>query len=349
MKKLFLSLVCCTALIFASCSDDDDKTPEVKEKTTAKEFIEKNRESAKQEIEVNASELPKTFTFKEKVKITIPADALLKDGTPITGKFTLEVYEMLRPASIVLSGTNTNLMPAYRRYLETDGFIYVNVKQNGNYIDAKLGKNLTIAIPTDKEDGAETMLWTGVENAGPEENQFSWQVLNDDDIIRDDNDGEFPNQDFNTVFANNGHFEFSFGKLGWCNCDFPWGDGKELTTVTVELTGKVGKLASYLGGSGDTFVFFAGKGYPVVVQLYTDEYGGLATMAESTKTIVKSYNNSMPVGVQGKMFAFSIQEGIFAYASQDITISKDMEMTLDLKEVSSSDLTNKLKDLDGYK
>lgn len=337
MKKLFLFLLCCTTFSFLSCSDDDDPTPDMDDKTTAKEFFEEKRNSAKQEFEVNVSELPKTFTFKEGVKITIPEGALVKDGQPITGKFTLEVYEMLKPSSIVFSSTNTNLIDG--SYLETDGFIYVNVKQNGNYIDAQLAKNITISIPTDKENGTMTQLWTGTENAGEGEDQFAWQNLNDNDIIWQENNGGIgENQDGNMVWAQNNSFEFSFGKLGWCNCDLPWGSGKELTTVTVELTGNVGKFASYFALDGDTFVLFCGKGYPVLAQLYT----------KVNETTVKSYDNSMPIGVQGKMIAFSIQEGKFSFASKDITIEKDMKLTLDLKEVSKAELTKQIEALDSY-
>ncbi|MDU1905247.1 MAG: hypothetical protein E6772_10725 [Dysgonomonas sp.] len=337
MKKSFLFLLCCAALNFTSCSDDDDPIPN-DDKTTAKEFLEEKKNSTKQEFEVKASELPKTFTFKEGVKITIPEGALLKDRQPITGNFTLEVREMLKPSSIVFSSTNTNLTDG--SYLETDGFIYVNVKQNGNYIDAQLAKNITISIPTDKEDGTTTQLWTGTEEAGENENQFAWQALNDNDIIwQEDNGGIGENQDGNMVWAKNNSFEFSFGKLGWCNCDLPWGQGKEFTTVTVELTGNVGKFASYFALDGDTFVLFCGKGYPVLAQLYT----------KVNETTVKSYDNSMPIGVQGKMIAFSIQNGKFSFASQDITIEKDMKLTLNLKEVTKAELTKQIEALDGYK
>lgn len=334
MKKLLFSVLCISTLLFTACGDDDYDTPTIDDNTTAKDFFEDNKESVKQEFEVNTSDLPKTFTFKENVKITIPEGALLKDGKPITGKFTLEVYEMLKPSSIVLSGTNTNYIN--NGYLETDGFIYVNVKQNGKYIDSQLGKNLTISIPTNKEDGSMTQLWTGTEEAGKDGNQFAWQDPAENDILPE---AEKPNGERNMVWAQNGVFEYSFGKLGWCNCDMPWGVGKELTTVTVELTGKVGELASYMGSSGDTFVFFCGKGYPVLAQLYTPV----------NSTTVKSYDNSLPIGVQGKMIAFSIKKGLFSYASEDITIVKDMKVTLDLKELKKADFASKIKSLDGYK
>lgn len=337
MKKLFLSMLCCSTLLFVSCEHESEKPYVQTESITAKEYFEKKRESAKQEFEVNTSELPKTFQFKEKVKITIPENALLKDGKPITGKFTLEVYEMLKPSSIVFSGTNTNY--DWGRYLETDGFVYVNVKQNGSYIDDRLGENITISIPTEKNDSTLTELWRGSEQAGENENQFAWQAIDSEDLVWQGETvgtGEF--QQFNRVWSNNKSFNFIFGKLGWCNCDVIWGEDDELTTVTVALTGKVGTLASFMAADGDTYVFFCSKTIPVLAQLYT----------KVNNTTVKSYDDSMPVGASGKMFAFSIRKGAISFASQDITITKDMQLTLDLKEISQESLDKNIKELDTY-
>ena len=335
MRKLLLPFLF-LGLLFISC-DDDDSGSKSKDTTTAKEYFKQREEKAAQEIKLNTKDLPKTVTLKEGVKITIKEGTFTKNGTPITGDFTLEVKEMLKPSSIIFSGTNTNYNGyAGNQYLETDGFIYVNAKQNGQYVDEYLARNLVISIPTDKEDGIQTQLWTGTENAGEEEDQFGWVDMMENDINWNDDDNQ--SQKFNTTWARQGVFQFSFGKLGWCNCDVIWGQGKEKTTLTVELTGKVGELASYMGYSGDTFVFFCGKGAPIVAQLYT----------KVNDTTVKSYDNTMPVGAKGKLIAFSIQKGMFSFASQDIIIEKDMKVTLDLKEVGKAKLEKEIESLDGY-
>lgn len=335
MKKLLLPILC-IGLFFASC-DDDDNNQNTDGVTTAKEFIGQKRENAKQEITLNTNDLPKTLVLDNGVKITVKDGTFTKNGTPITGEFTLEVYEMLTPSSIIFSGTNTNYNGGSgNQYLETDGFIYVNAKQNGQYVDERLSKNMIISIPTNKEDGTGTELWVGVENAGENDNQFGWVDISERDIVWNDM-GEV-SQEYSHVWSRNGVFEFSFGKLGWCNCDVIWGQGKEKTTLTVELTGEVGELASYMGYSGDTFVFFCGKGAPIVAQLYTTV----------NATTVKSYDDTMPVGAEGKLIAFSVREGIFSFASQNITIEKDMKVTMELKKVSKNTLENEIKSIDSY-
>lgn len=337
MKKLLLPFLC-IGLLFASCSDDDD-SPKNGGINDAKEYIDQNREKAKEEVVINTSDLPKTITLDEGVKITIKEGTFTKDGQPVEGEITLEIYEMLKPSSIIFAGTNTNYAGyIYPGYLETDGFIYINAKQDGEYLDEYLSKNLTISIPTDKEDGTQTELWIGTENAGNDDDpQFAWVDMNEKALNWNDM-GEDGNQQYSQVWARDGVFQFSFGKLGWCNCDVIWGQGKEKTTVTVALTGNVGELASYLGYSGDTFVFFCGKGAPIVAQLYT----------KVDETTVKSYDNSMPIGAEGKLIAFSITEGKFSFASKNIVIEKDMTVTLNLKEVSKADLDKEIKAIDGY-
>lgn len=334
MKKLLLPFICLGLLFtFTSCSDDDNT--DHLDLTTAKDFIAKHREDAKQEVTFNTTDLPKTFTFDGGVKITIKDGTFTKNGVPVTGAITLEVYEMLTPSSILFSGTNTNHNSGH--YLETDGFIYVNAKQNGQNLDEYLSKDMRISIPTDKEDFTNTQLWPGIEDGGENEDQFAWEDFNEELIAEEE--GAWGNtQEFNTVWAINGVFEFSFGKLGWCNCDVLWQPGGTYTTVTVSLTGNVGTLAGYLGYGGDTFVFFCGKGFPVIAQLYT----------KVNETTVKSYDNSMPVGAKGKMIAFSIYDGKFSYASEDITITEDMQLTLNLKEIGKEALDNNIKSMDGY-
>ncbi len=335
MKKI-LSLICLGLLFaFTSCSNDDG--PDHLGIISANDFIENYRANAVQKFTLNTSELPKTLTLAGGSKITIQDGTFTKNGVVVTGSITLEVYEMLTPSSIIFSGTNTNYWSG-KKYFITDGFLYVNATQNGANLDEYLAKNMRIAIPTDKANGEYTNLWPGIEDAGDDEDQFGWVDLNIKEDFVDDEDIWGNIQEGNIVRAWDGVFQFSFGKLGWFNCDVLWQSGGTFTTVTIGLTGNVGTLASYLGYSGNTFVFFCGEGFPIVAQLYT----------EVNATTVKSYDNSMPVGAKGKMIAFSIIDGKFSFASQEITVTENMQLTLNLVQVEKETLENSIKALDGY-
>jgi len=326
MKKILFVL--CLGLFLYSCDDEDTrlKFDDVDPNYHAKEFLQDTKASLKQEHTINTADLPKTIELKEGVKITIPADAFTKNGQLITGEFTVEAYEMLKPSSMIFSGTNTNNM--FGSYFESDGFIFINVKQNGVSVDQNLNAMITVSIPTDKEDGTLTQLWEGYEDAGDDNDQFAWGE-----------GGVWENNEAGGAFAKDKRFEFLIGKLGWINCDIFWDSSNGMTTIKVTLYGKFGELASYLGYEGDTFVFFRAKGLLVLVQIYTTDGAN----------VVKSYDNGMPIGSEGKLVAYSVKEGIFSYAEKEITIAADMNIDLDLKEISKDDLEKNIKALDTYK
>ena len=332
MKQILLML--CLGLFLFSCNDDNEIIDWNKPNPNyhAKEFLQDTKESLKEEHKINTADLPKTIKLKEGTEITIPANAFTKNGQAITGEFTVIAYEMLKPSSMIFSGTNTNNM--FGSYFESDGFIFIDVKQNGASVDQNLNAPIKISIPTNKEDGTFTQLWKGNEDAGNDEDQFAWGEGGPDDFWGNGQEAEQRG-----IFSKDKRFEFLIGKLGWVNCDIFWDSTNGMTTIKVTLYGKFGKLASYLGYEGDTFVFFRGKGVLVLVQIYTTD----------GENVVKSYDNGMPLGKEGKLVAYSVKEGVFSYAEKEITITADMNIDMDLKEISKDDLEKKIKALDTYK
>jgi len=330
MKKILLLLS--LGIFLFSCNDDDERIDWNKPDPNyhAKEFLKETKESLKQEHKINTADLPKTITLKEGIEITIPKDAFTKNGQVITGEFTVEAYEMLKPSSMIFAGTNTNYNPG--SYFESDGFFFLDVKQNGVSVDQNLNAMITVNVPTNKDDGTFTQLWRGNENAGNGENQFAWEDGDDKDFGPNEQEGR-------GVFSNNKKFQFLIGKLGWVNCDISWNSTGGMTTIKVTLYGKFDKLASYLGYEGDTFVFFRAKGVLVLVQIYTMD----------GDNAVKSYDNGMPIGSEGKLVAYSVKEGVFSYAEKEITITANMNIDLDLKEISKDNLEKNIKALDTYK
>ncbi|MDR1866499.1 MAG: hypothetical protein LBR08_13145 [Bacteroidales bacterium] len=332
MKKFFLFILC-IGVMFSSCKKTGDgENEEVIDKTyDAKKFIGENIDAAKQTFAFKTSELPKTFTLKNGVKISIPAGTVFKKaGQAVSGDLTLEACAMLKPSDMILSGTCTNYIGWQgKRYLSSDGFAYIDVKHNERSVDQYLdyGQYINFSFPTDKGSDATTEVWQGEEA----DSSLIWEDI-DERAWNFDGD-----QKWGTVVYSNKSFSFDFGKLGWVNCDVLWTKGA-MTTVIVKLTGKIGALAQYQGyGNGDTFVFFVSGDVNVVAQLYTT----------IDATTVKSYDNSMPVGDKGSLIAFSVKEGEFSFASQDnVTITEDLELTLDLKPIKKEELLAKIKALD---
>lgn len=344
MKKL-LFMATCIGMLLAACSDDttdnpndkpDPNKPDPTVKEQAKDFMKDQRKEIVQVFEVNTSELPKEFALEGGIKITVP-DAFTKDGQPVTGDLTIEFIEVMKPSSAIFSGTNTNYIGgiyANPSYFISQGYFNIDVKQNGQNVDRQLaaGNYLSVFVPNDDTDLYDTQIWMGNEDVN---DQFGWEDPDLKDLEEDQTAGT--NRCGNTVWKGADGFEFKFAKLGWCNCDIFWNESN-MTTVQVALTGNVGELATFMGYSGDTFVFFKPKGHLSICQLYT--------IVEGATNTVASYNNSMPVGHEGLMIAFSIFDGKFSLAVKDITIEEDMHLTMDLKEVSKEYLLDAIKSLD---
>jgi hypothetical protein len=294
---------------------------------SAKEFTAKYG-AQKQIREINASALPQTITFLDGTKITFPAGSLTKGGVPVTGTVRVEVYEVLKRSGIIFSGANTNHSSGAP--LSSDGFIFIDVKSNGVSVDQNLNVPVQIAIPA-KRDGS-TQLWVGVDQEGKplvadEDNKMAWA-----DPRKGDGAGP------NGVVAVQNAFTFNFGTLGWINCDVFYNYTNPKTTVRVEVLNNPGSMASFFSYTGETYVYFCAKGSNVVAQLYTPD----------GPSKVKSYDNMMPIGSEGRMISFSIKDGKFYYAAQDITISANQNITLTLAETTEDAIQTAINSLNNY-
>jgi len=331
MKKLNLTLTALTIILALTTSCK--KHPMgggVGQTNNAKEFA-ATFGAQKQSIQIDASALPKTINLAGGTKITFPVGSLTKGGVAVTGTVTVEAYEMLKRSSVILSGSNTNHISGAP--LVSDGFIFVDVKSGGVSVDRNLAVPIDISIPA-KRNGV-TNLWEGVaaNNGAPlvagDNAQMAWQAP------KPANGQGGGVREVNSV---NNNFTFNFGTLGWINCDVFYNNPNPKTTVTVQITNNPGTFASFMGFNGETFVFFCAKGSNVAAQLYT-----------LNGTIgVKSYDNMMPIGSEGKMIAFSIKDGKYYYAEQEITIAAAHSVTLTFIETTEAAVQTAITNLDGY-
>lgn len=329
MKTLNLTLIALTLIltVASSCKKREDGYS-FKTKTT-KEFITKYG-AQKQTAQLNASELPKTITLLGGTKITFPVGSLKKGGVDVTGTVTVEAYEMLKRSAVIFSGGNTNHISGAP--LISDGFIFVDVKSGGNSVDQNLSTPIRISMPANRT--GITQLWNGVaaDNGAPlaaaPGAQMAWQAPK----------GGANGQQGREVTAIGDAFTFDFGDLGWINCDVFYSYSNPKTTLTVQINNNPGSFANFRGFSGETFVFFCAKGSNVAAQIYT--------LAGPNK--VKSYDNMMPIGVEGKMMSFSIKDGKFYYAEQEITISASQAVILNLAETTEAQIQSAISSLDTY-
>lgn len=315
------------ALLSFTTACKKDSNPNGNLANTSKEFTEKFG-AQKQSIQINASALPQTVTLAGGSKIVFPVGSLTKGGSPVTGNVTLEAYEVLKRSTVLFTGTNTN--HASGAPLSSDGFIFIDVKANGSSVDQNLAIPVKISIPA-KRNGA-TQLWVGVDQQNQPlqaaaANQMAWAAPKQANGVG-----------MKEVQATQNAFTFDFGSLGWINCDVFYNYTNPKTTVTVEVLNNPGSMASFRAFSGETFVFFCAKGSNVAAQLYTPN--------GSNK--VKSYDDMMPIGSEGRMLAFSIKDGRYYYAAQETTISANQNVVLTLTETTEAAVQAAITSLDNY-
>jgi len=327
MKKFNLTSALFIALISLTIACKKDSPIKTGSVSSAKEFMEKFG-TQKQVKQINASALPQTITLLNGSKITFPEGSLTKGGVPVTGNVSVEAFEVLKRSDVLFTGANTN--HATGAPLASDGFIFIDVKSNGTSVDQNLAVPVKISIPA-KRDGT-TQLWVGVDQqdkplVAGNNNQMAWQApgKQNDNIKRE-------------VPAIENAFTFNFGNLGWINCDVFYNYNNPKTTVTVEVANNPGTMATFRGFSGETFVFFCAKGSNVAAQLYTP----------NGPSKVKSYDNMMPIGSEGRMLAFSIKDGRYYYAAIETTVSANQNVVLTLTETTEDAIQTAINSLDNY-
>lgn len=312
-KQLFTAIIAVT-MLFTACKKEDSAAPADQVKSS-RDFIEKAGPQT-QSFTINTADLPKTIALKGGIKITIPANAFKKNGVPVTGPVTIEAIELLKRSQLVLGGVNTNHISGMP--LKSDGSFFLDVKVNGQSVDKGLNVPVKIEVPT-KRDGF-TQLWVGADTI--QNNQFAWQA---------------PAQGAQReVKVTNENFIFDFGELGWVNCDIFWNMSNPKSTMRITVPNNPGTMASFRAMTGETFVFFVAKGDNVVAQIYTPD----------GTNQVKSYDNAMPVGAEGRLISFAVKDGKFYFAKKDITIIENQTESLTLQESTEEAVQAEITALD---
>ena len=317
MKTLKLtSALLIAALAFSSCKKD--KNDHINRAQNSREFTQTFGAQLQKSSSFNAAEA-KTIVLSGGTALTFAPNSFTINGQAVSGQVVVEAYEMLNRSSILFSGTNTNHISGAP--LISQGFIFFDAKVNGVSVDKILAKPVEIVMPAN--GNSNTIIWEGVENVG-DANQMAWQAP--------------ANGQQREIKAVGDDFIFNFGQTGWVNCDTYYSISAPKTTVSVTINNNPGEMATFRGYSGETFVFFCAKNDNVVAQIYT---------ANGTNS-VKSYDDSMPVGAEGKLLSFSVKDGKYYYAEKEITISADMNETLSLVETSEAAVQTSIDALDNY-
>ena len=317
MKHVVFYAILLATFTFAGCElSNDDETVEVYE---AKDFIDEFSISQKRTL--NTSNLPDTVITSQGSKYIIQPGTFTKNGNPVTGDFTVEIKEIRTRSEIVFNLTNTNHVSG--EPLLSDGFFHINATQNGANLDKILANPISVEFANNSSRGY-TRLWEAAGEPGNDDDPFAW--------TQDSTDSK---QNF---VEGQEAFMFSIGKLGWYNCDIYWNDTEPKTTVTVNIAGITGSIAAFLGEKGSIHVFFCAKGDNVIAQFYNS----------AGPNSIKSYDDSMPIGREGKIFVVIFRNGNFYYGMENITISASQTVTLTVSENTKAFIQQQIAALDNF-
>ena len=116
-----------------------------------------------------------------------------------------------------------------------------------------------------------------------------------------------------------GSYVFSVFNKGWINCDFFGSDPHPKTTVHVGFNAV---------NDANTIMFLVPEGINTVIALYTQD-GPNAR---------KSYDNSLPIGLNAELVALTFNEGKQYLAHKAITVSANLSENLSFSESSDTQI-----------
>ncbi len=354
MKKLMLSfaaVVLTSLLLISSCKKGTDPLPKEDDavaagtKNARSQQMRENEGGDAQTYFAAYGPQPQTFIIDPKqdrtivlqqgTQITVPAGAFMLNGQVVTGGLVrLDVLELPDRGAMARRGINTM---SDNDILESDGSFFFTPTVNGVPADRELapGRSLRMRVPDWQPSDRPTSLFTGTTTSVPAGNgqlQFNWLPTQD------------PSQ--GQVVANiNSSFSFETQVLNPINCDLPWPRPWQLatrttgTTITVDLPNNPGAVAGYQGSGGaNTYVLLAPQGANVLVQLYTP----------NGNNQVSSLPNSIPVGINARLLAYSVVNGNYYIAQKDITTTAGMTESLTFAPSNAAALTAALNALNSY-
>ncbi len=353
MKKLMLSfaaVILTTLLLVSSCKKGADPLPKENapaDTETKNARLQQMRTGDGGDAEAYFAEygpqyetfmidprLSRTIRLRQGTRISIPAGAFMLNGQVIrSGLVKFDVLELPDRGTMARRGINTM---AGATLLDSDGSFDMVATVNGVNVDRQLapGRSLRFVVPDWQPTGRTASgLYESVVTLGTgEQAQFNWQVVS-------------TTGQNNVVPNTGGNWTFDFINLGGCNIDEPAPpppmQNPRLinTTITVTLPNNPGTIAGYQGSGGaNTYVLLAPRGLNALAQLYLS----------NGNNQVSSLPNSVFIGMNARLLAYSAVNGNYYIAKKDIITTAGMSESLIFEPTDAATLTAELNALNSY-
>jgi hypothetical protein len=307
-----LALVSAACLTFTGCKKSNDESPAPA--TTIKDFFAKT-EVKSQTFTINTNNNQSSITGDQGTKVTFPKNAFTtSDGTPVTGTVSIELKEIYDKSDMVLSDRPTM---SDGKLLISGGEIFIRATANGQELQLETNTNILIELAQTTDVDTTMGLFTG----SVDDSSFNWTPIDiDTTAARNDSLWYVSDPGF---YYDPTHYVFTIATLGWINCDRF--NPQETTYMHVTCNGAPTPSA--------TKVYLIFKNLNSVAQL-NYEWGAN-----------KFYSVMAPIGEEVTVVAFGIKDGNEYFAKKDITITNDLNISMDLTQSSSEEITAALKGL----
>jgi hypothetical protein len=318
----FMAIIA-TFLTFAACqkSGTTVTTDSAADIALLKGFMDKN--APKTESFTMSAAQSFTLTTTKGTKIFFPANTLLNaNGQIATGNVVISVKEAQNAADMLLSDKPT--LTNDGKMLISLGVIKIDAVQNGVALKLRdtvpLNVNMVIVpnpaivnreIPMWNGDTTVTTVTSGLNSEGvkttvtstvPAMKGINWTQMNGFGV---------PNNATSQV-------NFVVDKLGqWRNCDALYNDTRTKTTVLGYFSSNynAATTATYQGFAPSS-LFFKAKGQNTLVKFYN-----LIVTPTAGKEGFYSYENSIPIGLEGTFLAMSVIDGKYFVDMKDAIIA----------------------------
>jgi len=346
MKKSSLqSLAIVTAAILSvtACKKSDTPTPQQNNNADGQAMADFRKEHgpAFENFTVDAA-AGAVLTSSSGTTYTIPAGAFqTKAGAAVTGSVTVSVKEVNSAADMILSDKPT--LTRDGKMLISYGEFFIKAAQGNQDLQLKKDSGIKVAVRA-KPNGQEIPMWSGDSTTTTTLSGYnhlnvavtlSIQTPVRSGILWD----QLSTNGYAFFNGSNGTLNFTIDSLvQWRNCDAIVSNSDPRTTV-------LGYFASHYNsatqqdymGDQPTILYFKPHNQNTLIKLYD-----VILNAPAGYQGFYSYQNSMPIGLQGTFLAMSTINGKFYADMKDVTIAAPAgsnnytTFTFDPVEVSES-------------
>ncbi|MGC1204568.1 MAG: hypothetical protein WA839_06745 [Flavobacteriaceae bacterium] len=300
--KTILGTLFLTAVLFSSCSKNNNDDADIIIRATAEEFSNLQEDALAgitQTFQFNAEDGSVSFTSDKGVDIYLNGSCLTLNGSAVTGQVDVEFVELFDKGSMLVTNKATmGILPnGDKALLISGGEFFIEATQNGVALEATC--NIQLEIPSALTGGIDNamILWNGIID---EDGELAWE-----EEKRDGANG-------GGVFAEGNQYYAFLNNFGWSNVDRFYSDPRPKTTILVDVP------EGYDNENSSVFLSYDG------------EESGLANLDtyDATTGLFSEHYGQIPVGLECHVIFVSEENNNWKYAIQAATIVENGVITI---------------------